>query len=186
MTIKEVLTKDEKIETGLKMMYLSGIMQDRQRKIRRIYIRRIVMGIILAAISFLLLFRGYNDALAHAGIVFGLIYVFVDLGFLIFEKRIDEYRVRKSIRNNLEVIEKKYDISIDKCESVAVIEDDYVQLDELGSSTRYLKKDYLSNIEDDKFYILEFTNARYIFFKKDSFSGKDEFDKLIAEVEEIG
>ena len=38
----------------------------------------------------------------------------------------------------------------------------------------------------NKFYILEFTNARYIFFKKDSFSGKDEFDKLIAEIEEIG
>ncbi|MBO4320844.1 MAG: hypothetical protein J5857_10305 [Treponema sp.] len=144
-----------------------------------------MLGLLLVAVGILLLIQGKIEIIPQANIAFGCAYAFVALIWMIFAKRIDEFRIRKNIRNNRMVAGKKYNIPLSSIECITVIEDDYVETRELGSSTRYLKKDYLRNFEDDKFYILEFTNGRYLFFKKDSFPSKEDFDKLIEEIDKF-
>ena len=47
-----------------------------------------------------------------------------------------------------------------------------------------MMEDYISYQESEKFYILEFKNGRYIFFKKELFENKESFDSIIKTIEE--
>lgn len=182
MEIKEILTEEEEIELAMKMLHFSGIMKERQRKIKKANCIRIIAGIVIVVLGFLLRAQGRVVEFGNFSVIFGSIYGFLSLCFLIFAKRIDEKRVRKSLQNNRKIMEKNGKLSLSGVESVTVIENDYVETTARGTSTKYLKKDYVRNFDDGSFFVLEFTNGRFIFFKKDTFSGKDEFSNVIREI----
>lgn len=182
MEIREVLTEEEKIEIAIKTLELSGIMQERLRKMRKANLIRVVVGLVLVAEGFLLRSQGRTGEFGDFSVIFGSVYGVLSLLALIYAKQIDVQRIRKSLKNNRKVLEKNGMLSALNEECVTVIENDYAEITERGTSTKYLKKDYVRNFEDEKFCILEFTNGRFIFFKKDTFSGKDEFSDVIREI----
>lgn len=74
-------------------------------------------------------------------------------------------------------------IETKEIESITKIEDDTIIMKELGTTTVYLKSDYLRNTENEKSYIMEFTNGRFIFFKKDTFKTQERYQELIKELQ---
>ena len=67
----------------------------------------------------------------------------------------------------------------DKTEFITEVTDDYVETTKLGTSTKFLLKDFLSDIKNEEFYILKFTNGRFLYFKKDAFESKEQYEEML-------
>ena len=73
----------------------------------------------------------------------------------------------------------KFNLPKDKIEVITEITDGYVEAIKLGTSTKFLLKDFLFDIDNEAFYILEFTNGRFLYFKKDAFETKEQYEELL-------
>lgn len=102
---------------------------------------------------------------------------------LIFLEREYKARVAKKLKKYDAEVLKRYNIS-ENIETIIEVTDSYIETVSLGTISRYNLQDYITNSESEKFYILEFSNGRYIFLKKEILGKKENYDAIIKTIEE--
>jgi hypothetical protein len=101
---------------------------------------------------------------------------------LIFARRIYLHRTQKSIQKQDRIIKAQYNIPEGSVESITEIKEDTVETRELGNTLIYKKEDFIRDYESNKFYILEFTNGRFLYFKKETFKNEEKYFSMIKEI----
>ena len=185
MTINEKINRKDRIDINLKMLELTGVKKQRIRKMRIFYAVCVLIGLGLVIIEILQYrLKQKLDFMEMTFLLLGVLYASYSCFKLVNAEKADKKRLIKSYNKTFEMLEKQYDISLDNVETVTEIKDDCIESISMGTTTKYLKKDFVKYFEDDAFYILEFTVGRYLFFKKDIFSTQEEFLQIIKEIQD--
>lgn len=184
MLIKEEISEQDSIDIGLEVYNLVGMTKKKILKARLTWGIVLVLGIIMIVFgfNFLKLNNSYHRFIASFLFILGAIYCLRSLFAIIFMKRIYKSRLIKSLKKYYATARQKYNIN-DNYEETTEIKDGYLVSSSLDTITKYSLKDYIRNFENEKFYILEFTNGRFIFLKKQTFENKEKYDELIKEIE---
>ena len=171
MELRENLSFDDLVENWMDLLQRSNMAKINISKRRKIFAIMAIIGVILAIIGII----GKYTLLQILGLLY-LTWGLIESAFA--RQRYLRYN-RKNMRKNLEATAKQYGIADTAIESVTNIEDDHIAMTERGTSTIYRKVDYLGNTENERSYIIEFTNGRYIYFKKSSFANKEHFLQVL-------
>lgn len=185
MLIKEELTEQDNIEIGLEMYNLVGMPEKKLYKARILWLVVLVLGIIwiLLGCQFYKLNKSDDFALALFFLLLGSVYFIRAVFANIFLKKSYKSRLIKNLKKYNATVRQKYNLG-DTYETTTEIKDGYIETSSLGTITKYSLKDYVSKSENENFYIFEFTNGRYIFFKKETFPTKEQYEELVKEFEE--
>ena len=184
MVIKEEFSEQDNIDIALELYNLLGITNKKLRKSRILCCVNLALGIIMIILGFN--FFKQSESIFFFPcflLILGTVYVFRSIFGIIFLKRSYKSRLIKGLKKYNEATRKKYNIS-DTHEVATEIKDGYIETSSLGTIVKYSLKDYVTKLENERFYIFEFTNGRYIFFKKETFENKEKYDELVKEIVE--
>ena len=184
MIIKENISEQDNIDISLELYNLTGMFKKKLQKARILWFVVLVLGIIMIILGFRWFDINESDIFVPCFIlILGIIYFIRSLFAIIFLKRNYKSRLIKNLKKYNATVRQKYNIN-DTYEAITEIKDGFIESSMLGTITKYSLKDYIAKLENERFYILEFTNGRYIFLKKDSFENKEQYNELIKELEE--
>ncbi len=177
MTIKEIITLDDWINTQIAVVELSGVGKKRLQT-------RLIFFVFLFVVAMMFFVFGFVHKLYLAALVelIAAVYAVIQIAF---SKKIYLKRLKKGMRKNVKLVEEKYNYSMEKMEAIMEIKDNYIESTTLDTTTKYQKKDYITHFENELFYIIEFTKGRYLFFKKETFKDKDAFFEVINEIKNV-
>lgn len=184
MIIKEKISEQDCIDITLELYNLVGMTKKKLRKSRILWFVNLAIGIIMIILGFSFLKIDESDYLFFPSffLILGTIYFIRSVFAIIFLKRNYKSRLVKSLKEYNAIARQKYNIN-DTYEVTTEIKDGYIESSSLDTISKYSLKDYITNFENDRFYIIEFTNGRYIFLKKETFEYKEKYDELINEIE---
>lgn len=174
MEIRERLTISDLVENQMDLMQRSNVAKQNIKKRRAIYLVISFLGVILFGISiparslFLAILSG--------------VYLLWGLFEAIFAKNRYLNIGRKNMKRNMELTAKQFNIDLKDFESVTKFNDEEIIMEERGTSTIYLKSDFVQHTENARSYIFEFTNGRFIYFKKDTFTTKENYLDILNEI----
>lgn len=171
MEIKETLTINDLISIQMDIFEKSDVTKYHIKKKKLVFFILLLISIssfVVSLIKELPLFGFFS-------FIFTLSFIFE----IIFAKRRYFAYIQKNIKKNIEMTAKQYGFSLNRFESNTLITNDKVISESRGTSTTYLKSDFMNVSENDKSYILQFTNGRFIYFKKSTFNTNDEYLALI-------
>ena len=184
MVIKENISEQDSIDIQLELYNLAGMTSKKVRKARILWGVCLALGILMIVYGFK--FHKLNKSdylhLAYFFFLLGIVYCFRSIFAIIFAKQNLKSRIIKNFKKYNAVARQKYNIN-ETYESTTEIKDGYIETSSLDTVTKFSLKDYVSKSENEKFYIFEFTNGRYIFFKKETFPNKEKYDELVNEIE---
>ena len=170
MLLKETTSKQDRIDIALEMYNLIGITKKTLRKTKIGWFVVLIIGIGTLVMGYFMRTTGKNDNIRSM------------IG-LIFLEREYKARVAKKLKKYDAEVLKRYNIS-ENIETIIEVTDSYIETVSLGTISRYNLQDYITNSESEKFYILEFSNGRYIFLKKEILGKKENYDAIIKTIEE--
>ncbi|UTC51189.1 hypothetical protein [Treponema sp. OMZ 855] len=170
MIIKESVSVEDQINITIDMWKQTGILSKNIKK-RRILLTCLIISFLVLV---LILIKGY---LFQS--IIGVSYILWVLAEIIFAKQIYLRKLKKNLRKQYALAAEKFNLPKDKIEVITEITDGYVEAIKLGTSTKFLLKDFLFDIDNEAFYILEFTNGRFLYFKKDAFETKEQYEELL-------
>lgn len=170
MVIKESTSVEDQINIEIDMWRQTGILSKNIKK-RRILSICVIIGFLtlILILSKDYLFRR----------IISVLYTLWGIAEIIFAKQIYLRKVKKRMRKQYALIAKEFNLPEDKTEFITEVTDDYVETTKLGTSTKFLLKDFLSDIKNEEFYILKFTNGRFLYFKKDAFESKEQYEEML-------
>lgn len=180
--VKEQLTMEDQIDIKISVMKLSGLLAWNIKKRKIIYSVCVALGLLTFAGAWFISIK-YNKPKISL-MVISRIYTIISLAEAILAESLYIRSVKRNFIKNYKVVCKKYNIDFTKSqESCFKIQGNYIEDGSDDLCIKYFIGDYLRNFEEEKFYIIEFTGGRYTYFKKDTFSDKSEFDKIVAMIE---
>ena len=182
MEIKENISEQDSIDIQLELYNLVGMTSKKVRKARILWFVCLVLGILMIVYGFKFYKLNKSDYFAYFLLLLGIVYCFRSIFGIIFAKQNFKSRIIKNLKKYNAVARQKYNIN-DTYESRTEIKDGYIETSSLDTVTKFSLKDYVSKSENEKFYIFEFTNGRYIFLKKETFPNKEKYDELVKEIE---
>ncbi|UTD04993.1 prevent-host-death family protein [Treponema denticola] len=183
MLLKETTSKQDRIDIALEMYNLIGITKKTLRKTKIGWFVVIIIGIGTLVMGYFMRTTGKNDNFRYFIYLFGIFYIIRSMIGLIFLEREYKARVAKKLKKYDAEVLKRYNIS-ENIETIIEVTDSYIETVSLGTISRYNLQDYITNSESEKFYILEFSNGRYIFLKKEILGKKENYDAIIKTIEE--
>ena len=172
MVLKETTSKQDRIDIALEMYNLIGITKKTLRKTKIGWVVVLIIGIGALVMGYCMRNTGKNDNFRYFIYLFGIFYIIRSMIGLFFLEREYKARIAKKLKKYDAEVLKRYNIS-ENIETVS-----------LGTICRYNLQDYITNSESKKFYIIEFSNGRYIFLKKETFKNKENYDSIIKIIEE--
>ena len=184
--ITQRITLQDQLDIFLSVRKLSGLFA---RDVRNVRILFFVLFIIPAFFTVWMVFFAKHkifesNVIASACICAELLGAVYFLYCVIFAEKLAGKGFKKNMTKSLKAISKKYNFDFTRPQETCTrIQGDWIEEESDHSITKYFLGDYVRNLEAEKFYIIEFTRARYAHFKKDIFSGKSEFDKIIEMIE---
>lgn len=182
MVLKEITSEQDRINIALEMYKFTGITEKTLRKTKIGWLFVYSIGIVAILVGLWIRYLDKGDLFQYFLYIFGIIYILrPTLGLLFLEKEYNT-RIAKKIRKYDKDILKKFNLS-ENIEGSIEITDSYIETSSLGTISKYNLQDYVANHESEQFYILEFSNGRYIFIKKDSFKDTEQYEKLVSEIE---
>lgn len=184
MIIKEEISEQDSIDIGIELYNLVGMPEKKLRKSRNVWFLNLFLGILMILVGLNSFKRNETNHLFFTSffLLLGTVYVIWSLYSIIFLKRNYKSRLIKSLKKYNETVRQKYHIS-DTYEVITEIKDGYIETSSLGTITKYSLTDFVAKIENENFYIFEFTNGRYIIFKKSNFENIEKYDELVNEIE---
>ena len=183
MLLKETTSKQDRIDIALEMYNLIGITKKTLRKTKIGWFVVLIIGIGTLVMGYFMRTTGKNGNFRYFIYLFGIFYIIRSMIGLIFLEREYKARVAKKLKKYDAEVLKRYNIS-ENIETIIEVTDSYIETVSLGTISRYNLQDYITNSESEKFYILEFSNGRYIFLKKEILGKKDNYDAIIKTIEE--
>ena len=183
MVLKETTSKQDRIDIALEMYNLIGITKKTLRKTKIGWFVVLIIGIGALVMGYCMRNTGKNDNFRYFIYLFGIFYIIRSMIGLIFLEREYKARVAKKLKKYDAEVLKRYNIS-ENIETIIEVTDSYIETVSLGTISRYNLQDYITNSESKKFYIIEFSNGRYIFLKKETFKNKENYDSIIKIIEE--
>ena len=183
MLLKETTSKQDRIDIALEMYNLIGITKKTLRKTKIGWFVVLIIGIGTLVMGYFMRTTGKNGNFRYFIYLFGIFYIIRSMIGLIFLEREYKARVAKKLKKYDAEVLKRYNIS-ENIETIIEVTDSYIETVSLGTISRYNLQDYITNSESEKFYILEFSNGRYIFLKKEIFGKKENYDAIIKTIEE--
>jgi hypothetical protein len=185
MVLKETTSKQDRIDIALEMYNLIGITKKTLRKTKIGWSVVLIIGIGALAMGYCMRNTGKSGNFRYFSYlyVFGILYIIRSMVGLIFLEREYKSRATKKLKKYDAEVLRRYNIS-ENIETTIEVTDSYVETVSLGTISRYNLQDYITNSESKKFYILEFSNGRYIFLKKETFKNKENYDSIIKIIEE--
>ena len=183
MVLKETTSKQDRIDIALEMYNLIGITKKTLRKTKIGWFVVLIIGIGALVMGYCMRNTGKNDNFRYFIYLFGIFYIIRSMIGLIFLEREYKARVAKKLKKYDAEVLKRYNIS-ENIETIIEVTDSYIETVSLGTISRYNLQDYITNSESEKFYILEFSNGRYIFLKKEILGKKENYDAIIKTIEE--
>lgn len=185
MIIKEELSEQDNIDISLELYELVGMTKKKLKKARAVWILNLVLGITMLVLGYSFYKNDQSDHLFFAifFLLLGTFYFFRSVFAIIFLKKSYKARLIKSLKKYNATTRQRYNIN-DTYEVTTEIKDGYIETSSLGIITKYSLNDYVKKLENEKFYIFEFTNGRYIFFKKETFKDADQYNELVKEIEQ--
>ena len=174
--IKESKSFDDTVEIAILLRKFSGLSARDARRRRGIY--AVYFVLMLGFLYFSIRIKGlFGICLSGALAVFSLLNI-------IFAEKINNKNIRRNMERNFKVINKKYNRDFTEPQtSLTKIHDGIIEMESQDKVTKCFAKDYIKNWEEGRFYVLEFKNGSYIFFKKETFKTKDDFYAVINEIE---
>ena len=184
MQIREEISEQDSIDIGLESYNLTGMIKKKLFKARIMWFVVLALGIIMIIFGTSFLKTNNSDfAFLDIFLLFlGIVYCIRALFAIIFLKRNYKSRMIKNMKKYYTTIRQKYNLD-ETYEVITEIKDGYIESSSLGTITKYSLKDYISKSENERFYIFEFTNGRYLFFKKECFKTQEAYDELVNEFE---
>lgn len=184
MQIREEISEQDSIDIGLESYNLTGMIKKKLFKARIMWFVVLALGIIMIIFGTSFLKTNNSDfAFLDIFLLFlGIVYCIRALFAIIFLKRNYKSRMIKNMKKYYATIRQKYNLD-ETYEVITEIKDGYIESSSLGTITKYSLKDYISKSENERFYIFEFTNGRYFFFKKKCFKTQEAYDELVNEFE---
>ncbi|EMB19934.1 hypothetical protein [Treponema denticola] len=183
MLLKETTSKQDRIDIALEMYNLIGITKKTLRKTKIGWFVVLIIGIGTLVMGYFMRTTGKNGNFRYFIYLFGIFYIIRSMIGLIFLEREYKARVAKKLKKYDAEVLKRYNIS-ENIETIIEVTDSYIETVSLGTISRYNLQDYITNSESEKFYILEFSNGRYIFLKKEILGKKENYDAIIKTIEE--
>ena len=183
MLLKETTSKQDRIDIALEMYNLIGITKKTLRKTKIGWFVVLIIGIGTLVMGYFMRTTGKNGNFRYFIYLFGIFYIIRSMIGLIFLEREYKARVAKKLKKYDAEVLKRYNIS-GNIETIIEVTDSYIETVSLGTISRYNLQDYITNSESEKFYILEFSNGRYIFLKKEILGKKENYDAIIKTIEE--
>ena len=183
MVLKETTSKQDRIDIALEMYNLIGITKKTLRKTKIGWFVVLIIGIGTLVMGYFMRTTGKNGNFRYFIYLFGIFYIIRSMIGLIFLEREYKARVAKKLKKYDAEVLKRYNIS-ENIETIIEVTDSYIETVSLGTISRYNLQDYITNSESEKFYILEFSNGRYIFLKKEILGKKENYDAIIKTIEE--
>ncbi len=182
MVLKEITSEQDRINIALEMYKFTGIKEKTIRKTKKVWLFVYLIGIVTILLGLGIRYLDKGDSFQYFLYIFGIIYILrPTFGLLFLEKEYNS-RVAKKIRKYEKDILKKYNLS-ENIEGSIEITDSYIETSSLGTISKYNLQDYVANHESEQFYILEFSNGRYIFIKKSLFNNTEQYEKVVREIE---
>jgi predicted membrane protein len=184
MQIKEEISEQDRIDIALELNNLTGMIKKKLFKARIMWFVILALGIIMVLFGLNFLKKN-NSALFYFELFFlilGIVYCIRALFAIIFLKRNYKSHMIKNLKKYDATVRQKYNLN-DTYEITTEIKDGYIETSSLGTTTKYSLKDYISKSENERFYIFEFSNGRYFFFKKEAFKTQEAYDELVNEFE---
>lgn len=183
MLLKETTSKQDRIDIALEMYNLIGITKKTLRKTKIGWFVVLIIGIGTLVMGYFMRTTGKNGNFRYFIYLFGIFYIIRSMIGLIFLEREYKARVAKKLKKYDAEVLKRYNIS-ENIETIIEVTDSYIETVSLGTISRYNLQDYITNSESERFYILEFSNGRYIFLKKEILGKKENYDAIIKTIEE--
>ena len=183
MVLKETTSKQDRIDIALEMYNLIGITKKTLRKTKIGWFVVLIIGIGTLVMGYFMRTTGKNGNFRYFIYLFGIFYIIRSMIGLIFLEREYKARVAKKLKKYDAEVLKRYNIS-ENIETIIEVTDSYIETVSLGTISRYNLQDYITNSESKKFYIIEFSNGRYIFLKKEILGKKENYDAIIKTIEE--
>lgn len=180
---KENISKQDQDNISFEMLNLTGVKTEVLKKDKISWIVVLLIGIIEIFISVFFNNRyGFDFSLIALDLL-GIVLIIRSLAGLIFLEKSYNKRVLKRIQKQNKEIRKKYNIP-DFEENTVEISDDYIEVKGRNEIKRFENKDYVSNTESSDFYIIEFKQGEFLFFKKEIFENRQQFNSIINFLEE--
>ena len=175
MEIKEKLTIEDLIENRMDLIKKSDVAKKNILKRRLFYFIFMIFSVLLLLFS---VSRKYSAVIILSG-------VYSIWGFfgVVFAKKDFFNHNKNNLRRNILITAKQYGLETKEIESITEVENDKITIKEWGTTFVFFKSDYLRHTENEKSYIIEFTNGRFIYLKKTSFETKEHFLDLINEIQ---
>ena len=170
MIIKESVSVEDQINITIDIWKQTGILSKNIKK-RRIFSTCLIIGFLVVAF---MLSKGYLFQR-----IISVIYTLWCLAEIIFAKQRYVRKVKKNLRKQYALTAEQFNLPKDNIEVITEITDDYIETTKLGTSIKFLLKDFLSDMENEAFYILKFTNGRFVYLKKDVFETKTQYEELL-------
>ena len=174
MIIKEILSDEDKVNIKMDVIDRSNVTKSNLKRWR-------IRDSLCSVFGIIVIYWGIIKEYRSLIIIFGVVTI-VCLLELIFARRIYLHRTQKSIQKQDRIIKAQYNIPEGSVESITEIKEDTVETRELGNTLIYKKEDFIRDYESNKFYILEFTNGRFLYFKKETFKNEEEYFSMIKEI----
>lgn len=156
----------------LSRKYLGLSKQDNKR-------RRIMYSVFLVFALFLLTW----SVLIHyycTIVVSGLLVIFAVYN-IIYSQKVNEKNIRRNFKKNFLVMKEKFSMS-GELDFTVKIYDDYLESISNDTTVKMEFKDYLNNYDEPEYYVLEFTQGRFIFLKKSAFESSEKFDEILGAI----
>lgn len=174
--IREEESFDMIMESSILLRKLSGLLSRDNKRRRIIYIVYFIF-------SLLLLNLAIKGNVFSTACLSGILAV-ISLLNIVFAEKINIRNIKRNIRRNYKTVNQKYDYDFTEPKTILTkVNEGVIEIEKQNSTVRYYAKDYIGIIDSEKFYILEFKNANYIFFSKDTFENADAFNEVIKEIE---
>ena len=160
MELKCKKTIQDTIDSTIIVRRLSGIEKKNTKQ------RQIIYTVFLL-ISIYLLFLGIKAKLLSTSIMSAILIIISCIN-IIFAKKINNRNCKKNILKNYKTISKNYNHDFLESTDLNIkIENGFIETETLGSITKYSTEDYIKSFTEDRFYVFEFTNGKYIFINKE-------------------
>lgn len=171
--VREKSTIEERIENLVFAREYCGILQQNIKASRKIYLFCIIMGLIITGIGV-----SIHGTLST---ILGSAYTLITVLLFIFAK--EEYirRFTKNYKKNIETAQNHTGVKMN-FEDTTEIAFKYNSIevkDISGKNSVFALKDFVRIIDHETKYILEFTEGRMVFIKKENFENREQLLALI-------
>lgn len=160
-------------EQAVLMSKYSGLLEKYKKRRIKIFFVYLLLGSIVT-------FLGIRSRYLLTTI-FSSVYVILVIYNIIFNEKRIKKNIRRNFRRNYKSISEKF--SIDDIKNFVIyIYDDYIEYQSNNSTIKIELKEFVNNYEEPDFYVWEFTQARFVFLKKNSFESKEKYNEIVNKI----